>query len=260
MPKVYPTGTSKTYKTQKHTHFAVLCGREADLDLLTHYFTNDACKVVRDDTRRRYILRSARLELPCEWAKSSFGDGEIEQNELMAEDIAENLVTLMNGTVTLQTYGFKPVSVEYIGWDEETGVHVTLSDHLAAHPRPPEDPIKRALPALWLQAGVLNENVKLALCILASQPVGWTSLYLLYELIKRDVGTLPPAWVSKKEAHAFTATANHSRVLADGMRHAKTTPRDWTQEQEISLSDARGIIFNVMKEWIDGILRKVNRM
>jgi hypothetical protein len=258
MTSTFPIGTySQKSGNDKNTYFAVLQGRTADMHLLGHYFTVDACKVIRDTAGDRFLLRSTKLELAPAWRNyiSPFGgEWEIDGNESKVRDMAENLVVMMNGAVALSTSGYIPVAVGFIDWDERTTDLCVTSDSLAAHALPRFDsPLIPLLPR-WVLAGTLNEKVRIALSILASQPIGWTSLYLVYEMAKQVICTFPTTWITDRDVKKFTATANNSRVLADGMRHAKAVDVNWDPTHAISLEEARKIIFKLMRGWIEQVL------
>jgi hypothetical protein len=83
----------------------------------------------------------------------------------------------------------------------------------------------------------------------------WVSLYLVYETIKDAVGGQrdleSKGWVSAQQLSDFRYSANHSRTLTEGMRHASTI--ETLPKPPIPLYEAHSIIDRLAKRWIESI-------
>ena len=117
--------------------------------------------------------------------------------------------------------------------------------HLARHP----NVIKFARETLDLAQS--DDAVNFVMNVM-TQPVGWTSLYLIFETIRHDVGgedairDLGDGY-SRAQVSGFRNGANNNRSLAQGSRHAGPSG-DATAA--MSLSEAHSFIRNLTSDWI----------
>jgi hypothetical protein len=83
----------------------------------------------------------------------------------------------------------------------------------------------------------------------------WVSLYLIYETIKDNVGGQrdleAKGWITPQQMSDFRYSANHSRALTEGMRHA--TKIETLPKAPIPLHEAHTVIDRLAKCWIAAI-------
>ena len=252
MTRLYPVGSAAKFpRIAKYE--AVLSGDSASLKSLSQCFTEADCRVVAHP--KVYRLLSSRLELTPVWKTktSPFRDlvDEVDESEEEAEIIAGQLIYLMNGAAKLMLHSYYPIELDYIVCPERGGCHVKLSMSIAAH----REPTDRETGVLrqWVRSGLSNDRIEMALQILGSQPSGWSNLYLIFELMKWDLGCSPAdlGWISKHVEKRLTATANNCRTVEHGMRHASDVSLSRNVPEFLPLEEGRDIIKDLFRRWLD---------
>jgi len=250
---LYPVGT---YRQGAGTSilYGVLAGQVPSLEFLVGAFTEDDCKVVLREASQTYALRSSHLALPTTWRESTpvfASDGVAYEQDASEDDalsIAQRLVGWMNGAARLQEFNFVPVTLKHVAC--EGRAHMHLSDSLLAHA--PLSAERAALMRAWAQSAIADEKVELALQIYGTTPIGWTTLYMVFEVVRSDIGGSPAkrGYVSKAEESRFTGTANNSRSLIDGMRHGRPPEPGWNAAVALNLYEAQVLIMKLLRKWI----------
>jgi hypothetical protein len=253
-----------TFMSGKMRYGAGLQGAEIDLKLLAHCFSTDECRVsvltVREAAPTAFYMLSSpgMLELePCsERALAARLDGTGEPIEIdvtwdKAFEVAESLLSVMHGAARLVRDDYRPVSIGAMLKFTLDGSFVaswSRGSYLRDYSFPPDRTLTD-LVRLWAFKGLEDQAVSLALTIYGTQPLGWATLYMVYEVIKDDVGIDGiDRLVGIKAREAFKKAANNARRPKDGPRHAYRTEVD--EEKLISYETGNGVVRHLLNHWL----------
>lgn len=234
-----------------------LSGHTFDLEDLPHWLAGYSIKVIFKDNE-------FALQIPAKI---------IGENYKPVRKLAEKQLQLINGAGRLLNPNFRPVAlsnrlcgidewgkvihtVGIIGTAEERSKAGTIKAVVGGVPQP--DPRDRAaLP--FLNATNHSTLANDALIIFARPELTWTELYLLYEIVKGDVGSimLTKKWISKKKEKLFSRTANSYSVLRVDGRHGKDQGEP--PSNPMSKKQAESLIRDLIVSWLRYVDEKTNQ-
>lgn len=92
--------------------------------------------------------------------------------------------------------------------------------------------------------------IERALSLRSMDQLNWVRLYILYEIVKDDVGSMmyTAGWVSKSEIERFSRTANSPSAIGSESRHG--TEATQPPKRPMSVQTARKLIDRLLHEWI----------
>ena len=182
---------------------------------------------------------------------------------------AEEQIARLSGAASLTLGAIKPIKVTHVtstnddgsrnisvsadgvNWSFRTPEPTVLSgraDGTEAINRP-ADPAKA-----WLAAAESSssDNMARALRLSEGRDHGWVELYRLLEIVEDSVGRngiTDAGWTTKRQLARFRHTANSLEAAGDAARHG----RERTQPPRLpmSLNDARKLIRQVLRQWLD---------
>jgi hypothetical protein len=109
----------------------------------------------------------------------------------------------------------------------------------------PADPVHK-----YYEAASRDPAIERALSLRSMDSPNWVRLYILYEIVKNDVGNLmhTAGWVAKAEIKRFSHTANSPSATGSESRHGTEAIQPPTNP--MSIQTARELIDRLLHEWI----------
>jgi hypothetical protein len=203
----------------------------------------------------RFYLESNQLETQMSY------------NEIGA--LSEVILGALNGVIRLTTQKMNPVisrgfhkvrddgKKEVTAWVMGDGIFGSASivvqvydaDGKLVQAQPPADP-----KPIWMTLALSDTTVSKALRLFGKtrNDHDWVSLYRIYEVVKKDVGTqlmYDKGWATEAAITNFTRTANHPDAAGDDARHGATN--DQPPPNPMALSEARALIELLLHRWLD---------
>lgn len=244
-----------------------LGGDEIDLSLLELCFSDKECcvsKRVLEDGSSEWILSAIPLfQRPARFSyrpakslrtkkrfKTQFDD-----NIAEVQALADQLISCMDGAAKLLRPNFRSIGIAAIysyGTDGRwLGTSVSGSSGRRFYSLPGK---KGGLPDLvrrWTECGMEDPSVSDALHIYGSGAITWSSLYLVYEIIRDDCGGNFKDIVSRKDLGDFCSSANNNRTFSEGSRHAEKirNPRAKARTA-LSVQEANSIVRQMLNAWL----------
>lgn len=126
-------------------------------------------------------------------------------------------------------------------------VRVSVSDEHGKLPEP--DPTTERINSLVNLAP--DEAIKLALDLFESDADRWTGLYSIIEIVERELGEIPGAWISKTKLDLLKRTANSPTVAGRTSRH---------QNAKGQIPPPKPMPLDVAREHVRSILREFIRV
>jgi hypothetical protein len=175
---------------------------------------------------------------------------------------AENFLAIINGTVSVVLPNYRPVELEsksfYYGIDEkDTVAHTVImvdSGEIRIKGNPATivingveqlDP-RKGLMSSFLDEASKNREKADALVIVGRSSPTWSELFLVYELVQKNVGRrmIDENWISQTNVDTFTRTANNYTALGRESRHGKFNwePPPEPMERHVAVSLIRSLV------------------
>ena len=228
----------------------VLAGDDADLRSLSESFSDSDPKILERDGK--YLF--------C-W---SVLDGLSDATQVKAA--ADEQIARLSGSASITLGAIKPIKVAEMTFNDEGSRNNSVSAGRAnwsfrmsvptvqsrradgtEEINRPADPAKA-----WLSAAETSGDVARALRLSAGREHGWVELYRLLEIVENSVsrnGITDAGWATKRELARFRHTANSPEATGDTARHGRE--RTQPPRRPMSLNDARGLIRQVVRQWLD---------
>jgi hypothetical protein len=248
---------------EAHHYTAALRGAKIDLELLARCFNTDDCRVEQTTQREvangpYYQLSSTRLELTTVYERQLATDGgvttpiEVDVTWDKARENAERLLSVMHGAARLVRSEYKPVAIgamikfsmdgRCIGSESRTA----FGDDWRSYTLPSERTGLAGLTRLWAEKGLEDDAVFRALAIYGAQPLSWSMLYMVYEIVREDAQI--SQFITKSRENDFTKAANNARALRQGPRHAFTSTLP--EESLIFVEEGHTVIRDLLNGWL----------
>jgi len=231
---------------------AWLEGHQFDLAYLAQLLPAGNIRVVQEGDR--YYLTSPEIDNPA--AGTHF------------HDVAERIITHVNGLGLASHSAFRPVSLSRIYNDEKGITVVPETAHLEARgalsatvtatdasgnavsPEPSPGPDLIAL-------ADSNPDVAEVLEILGESQrgwagLGWGDLFKIHEKIQESIsGAIPNmGWASGADDDAFGASANRRDISGRDARHSRTEKRP-PPKRTMTIHQGRQYIRDIVAKWLD---------
>jgi hypothetical protein len=227
---------------------AWLTGHEFDLECLVDLLRSGDVRVVKEGDQ--FYLTSPALDAAGDDAASG-------------HDIAQRLLTQICGVARARDPDFKNVKLTGRYQDGElthvVGLTATLEIRaqiraagvVAGDDVPPQP---SPAGAKYLTVAGANRDVAEVLEIMSAEPLNWTDLYKIYEIIQ-DTGMLETvtqtASISNRDITRFTRTANHQEASGADARHARLSQEP--PSNPMTIEQARGMIGRLVTAWMDSL-------
>jgi hypothetical protein len=177
-------------------------------------------------------------------------------------DLANETLAVVNGMLSMTTGGSGRLSVERVYRADEEGKPPTQfifpdgieSENRFGIPtiRREGDPPPRKEDHLFhriLSIAGMDERARKVLRLIGSKPLDWSTLYRIYEVIEKDIGSIPAKdWATKKALSLFAQTANHQEASGDDARHGELSTKPPTKPMDIER--ARELIRHIADKWL----------
>lgn len=179
---------------------------------------------------------------------------------------ARRLIELMNGAAKIFVNGYEPVStvgeiIEIVDSEERKHVimrvdtlHlrikgkavrlVTSSDGRDTEEKKPTDIVD------LVRKAISNPRIADVLHFQSLEQT-WSNLYKVYELVRDDIGTKNVEKIVEQDRiKRFTGTAQSRDLIGDAARHASREYQGPGKLPEMTLSEAKQLIADLLKAWI----------
>lgn len=226
---------------------AWLAGESPDLQVLAHQLVDGDLRVVHDADEDAFYLTAPEMGKP-----------------------AEVLLQRINGIAQVRVPNYHPVQLSG-GYTDQDGnsthvaevklemrvaLSVTASVVDADGKSMPDAPSPYPN---WLALADSNPDVDQVLVIMGSEPLDWSKLFKVREIINDSVKSVQGeikyqpivgmGWTDKRTDSSFTGSANHEKVSGDEARHARSSSEP--PANPMTIDQGRDYIRNLVTRWLD---------